>query len=413
MSFSSFSLNPKLVDALPASVLKPSEIQKQAIPKIIQGQDVMALAQTGSGKTYAFGLPILHSMSQKPIQKLSQKLLALVIVPTRELATQVAGDLSRVGADLALRVEVVCGGEDTELQIERLSTPANLIVATPGRLLALVNQGAVDFAALEHLVLDEADRLLDMGFIADIKSLIALMPTRQTLLFSATMPEPLLQFTQQILARDAIRLEANVVNTAVEDITQTIYHINKGSKAKAVIDLIKRNNWSQVLVFVNAKGDADALCKKIHKAKLTAASLHGDKDQALRTDTLNQFKAKQLTVLVATDVMARGIHIDALPVVINFELPEQAAVYIHRIGRTARAGLSGCAISLISHAEMPRLNAIRELSKLSVPVSELEGFPVTDKPIDPNSKRPPKDKQANRRTAKKRSASQFSKKQVR
>ncbi|MCL1066631.1 DEAD/DEAH box helicase [Shewanella olleyana] len=413
MSFATFLLNPKLIDALPASIDSATDIQARAIPAILSGKDVIALAQTGSGKTYAFGLPILHSIgqnkSQKKIASSSESISGLIIVPTRELAKQVADDLAKVSAGLDVRVDALCGGEDIELQVKRLSSPASVIVATPGRLLALVKQGSVSLNEIKHLVLDEADRLLDMGFIADINALIALMPERQTMLFSATMPGPLDKLTQQILSAESVRIETNVVNSAVEDIAQTIYHVNKGSKAKALIELIKHNAWSQVVVFVNGKANADGLCKKLIKAKINAAALHGDKEQAMRAQTLQNFKTKQLNVLVATDVLARGIHIDALPVVINFDLPEQAAVYVHRIGRTARAGLSGIAISLISHAEMQNLAAIRALTGLALPLHELENFPVTDKPVDPNSKRPPKDKQANRRTAKKRSIRDFSK----
>ncbi|WP_153916383.1 DEAD/DEAH box helicase [Shewanella sp. TC10] len=413
MSFSSFLLNPKLIDALPASVESATDVQARAIPAILSGKDVIALAQTGSGKTYAFGLPILHSISQNKLQKnlasSPESISGLIIVPTRELAKQVADDLARVSAGLNVRVDTLCGGEDLELQVKRLTIPASLIVATPGRLLALVKQASVSLNEVKYLVLDEADRLLDMGFIADINALIALMPERQTMLFSATMPEPLDKLTKQILSVDRLRIETSAVNSAVEDIAQTIYHINKGSKAKALIELIKHNDWSQVVVFVNGKSDADGLCKKLTKAKINAAALHGDKEQVMRAEILQTFKTKQLNVLVATDVLARGIHIDALPVVINFDLPDQAAVYVHRIGRTARAGLSGVAISLISHAEMQNLSAIRALTGLVLPLSELENFPVTDKPVDPNSKRPPKDKQANRRTAKKRSIRDFSK----
>lgn len=422
MSFLSFSLNPKLVNALPKTVVSATAVQQKSIPAVLKGQDVIALAQTGSGKTFAFGLPILHCLERELTQASSEQtgtlieprtassVSALVIVPTRELAKQVADELSIVSAELRVQVDMLCGGEDIDQQIIRLASPSQLIVATPGRLLALATQGHIRFEKIKHLVLDEADRLLDMGFITDIKALIAMMPPRQTLLFSATMPETLDKLTQQVLSADAVRIEANKLNTTVDEITQTIYHINKGSKAKAIIDQIKLNDWTQVVIFVNAKNDADALCKKLLKAKISAASLHGDKEQALRSETLRQFKAKQLAVIVTTDVLSRGIHIDGLPAVINFELPEQASVYVHRIGRTARAGLNGVALSFVSHAEIVSLTAIRELTGLDLPLCELEGYPVTDKPVDPNSKKPPKDKQANRRTAKKRSISHFTKK---
>lgn len=405
MSFSVFQLNPTLLTALPPVVTEPSRVQQLAIPAILTGQDVLALAQTGSGKTYAYGLPLLQRLSLSPEVGLS----AVVIVPTRELASQVMQDLAPLAQALNLRVDMLCGGQAIELQVERLTQPANLIVATPGRLLALAQQGVIQFEHLQSLVLDEADRLLDMGFIGDINALIAMMPTGQRLLFSATLPEPLTTLAEQVLTTVHVRIQAHVINSAVADIAQTLYHVNKGSKAKALIHLITLHQWSQVLVFVNAKDDVDSLCKKLVKAGINAAALHGDKEQAVRSHTLEQFKNQQLTVLVATDVLSRGIHIDALPVVINVDLPSQAAVYVHRIGRTARAGLSGVALSLVSHAELLSLDAIRLLTRQALPLTELAGFAVTDKPTSEASKRAPRDKQANRRTANKRSISDFTK----
>ncbi|MGX9461180.1 DEAD/DEAH box helicase [Shewanella sp. A14] len=408
MSFSAFSLNPKLLSTLPTAIIEPSRIQQLAIPAVLEGQDVLALAQTGSGKTYAYGLPLLQQLSQLSAASLS----AVVIVPTRELAAQVMQNLAPLAQAVNLRVDVLCGGEAIELQIERLTQPINLIVATPGRLLALAQQGVIQFDHVQSLVLDEADRLLDMGFIADINALIALMPKGQRLLFSATLPEPLTILAEQILSASSVRIEAHVMNSTVTDIAQTLYHVNKGSKAKALIHLITLHQWSQVLVFVNAKDDADALCKKLLKADINAAALHGDKEQALRSQTLALFKNKKLTVLIATDVLARGIHIDALPVVINVDLPAQAAVYVHRIGRTARAGLSGVALSLISHSELQSLEAIRTLIGQALPLTALAGFVVTDKPTSATSKRAPRDKQANRRTANKRGISDFTKRKL-
>ncbi|GGQ27517.1 DEAD/DEAH box helicase [Shewanella litoralis] len=405
MLFSQFSLSATLLKALPASITEPSRIQQVAIPAILNGQDVLALAQTGSGKTYAYGLPILQRMSQQGISGLS----TLVVVPTRELATQVMQNLTPLANPLHLQVDVMCGGEVIELQIERLSMPANVIVATPGRLLALIQQGVIQCSNVQSLILDEADRLLDMGFINDIKAIITALPAGQRLLFSATMPTALNELAEQLLSTKSLRIEAQALNSAVDDIAQTLYHVNKGSKAQALIQLITKNQWQQVLVFVNAKDDADGLCKKLLKAGISCAALHGDKEQTLRSQTLALFKNKQLNVLVATDVLARGIHIDALPVVINMTLPPQASVYVHRIGRTARAGLSGVAVSLVSHAEMDYLDAIRILTAQALPLNELSGFAVTDKAVSDNSKRAPRDKQANRRTANKRSISDFSK----
>ncbi|MCT7941039.1 DEAD/DEAH box helicase [Shewanella holmiensis] len=406
MTLTSFSLHSGLIDALPASVSVASPIQQQAIPAVLTGKDVLALAQTGSGKTYAYGLPLLHRIN---IPTNTHCLSAVIIVPTRELAAQVGQSLMPLSQAINLTLEVICGGEEITAQVERLTKTVNIIVATPGRLLALVQQGVLNFADLQALVLDEADRLLDMGFINDLNALLALMPPRQTLLFSATMPETLAELASNILSKPFTRIEASTVNRPVEDIAQTIYHVNKGSKAKVLIELIKSHQWSQVLVFVNAKDDADALCKKLLKAGINAAAMHGDKEQQLRAQTLAQFQQQQLTVLIATDVLARGIHIEALPVVVNFELPPQATVYVHRIGRTARAGLSGIALSLVSHAELAGLEAIRHLTDHALPLQTLADFPVTDKPINRDSKRPPRDKQANRRTANKKTMSDFAK----
>ena len=406
MKLTAFSLHSGLVNALPTSVSVASPIQQQAIPAVLSGEDVLALAQTGSGKTYAYGLPLLHRIIQ---QRNSYSLSAVIIAPTRELASQVGQSLSPLAQALNLKLEVLCGGEDIALQVERLTKHINVIVATPGRLLALAQQNSLNFADLQTLVLDEADRLLDMGFINDLNALLALMPTRQTLLFSATMPETLAELASNILSKPFARIEASTLNHPVEEIVQSIYHVNKGSKAKVLIEQIKLHQWRQVLVFVNAKDDADALCKKLLKAGINAAAMHGDKEQKLRAQTLAQFQQQQLTVLIATDVLARGIHIEALPVVINFELPSQPTTYVHRVGRTARAGLSGIALSLVCHAELSVLVAIRQLTGQALPLQTLADFPVTDKPIDANSKRPPRDKQANRRTANKKSISDFAK----
>ncbi|QIR15321.1 DEAD/DEAH box helicase [Shewanella aestuarii] len=409
MSFSTFKLNSQLLSALPEKVTKPSRIQDLVIEAIIAAKDVLALAQTGSGKTYAYGLPVLHRLSLMPAAQLQkQGPMALVIVPTRELATQIGQDLSPLAHKVGLTLDVLCGGEAIEQQINRLSSKVHMIVATPGRLLALVEQGFIRFEHVQSVVLDEADRLLDMGFIKEINVLLKRMPNKQTLLFSATLPDALDALAGQVLATGHVRVEAHAVNSAVDDIEQTLYLVNKGSKAKVLMHLMNLHQWSQVLVFVNAKDNADALCKKLRKAGIDCAALHGDKNQVDRSQSLADFKTGQLSVLVVTDVLARGIHIDALPVVINFELPHQAAVYVHRIGRTARAGQSGIALSLVSHSEIQHLDAIRLLTQQPLTLKTLEAFPVTDKPSCNTSKRPPRDKQANRRTASKRSSRDFS-----
>jgi ATP-dependent RNA helicase RhlE len=406
MPFSTLALSPALLSTLPARLHEPTRIQTLAIPAILAGKDVLALAQTGSGKTYAYGLPLLQTVNAQVNADITA-IQSLVIVPTRELASQLYDTLNPIAMALDITMDLLCGGELQSLQVDRLHKPADIIVATPGRLLELTQQKIVDLSSVKRLVLDEADRLLDMGFIADITKLLALMPNRQTLLFSATFPEPLVQLTQQVLSKNCQRIEANVLNSAVDEIEQQLYLVNKGSKAQALINLINQHQWSQVLVFINAKDDADSLTKKLLKAGISSAALHGDKDQTLRRQTLADFKAQKVSVLVATDLLARGIDIEALPVVINANLPNSAPVYVHRIGRTARAGLQGVAISLVSHSEMESLNAIRALTQKALPLQSLVGFSVTDKPSDSSSKRPPRDKQANRRTTNKRSIRDF------
>jgi superfamily II DNA/RNA helicase len=267
-------------------------------------------------------------------------------------------------------------------------------------------------------VLDEADRLLEMGFWPDVQKLMAFMPKlKQSLLFSATLPEALDTLAGKLLVNQPLRVEAHRVNSVVGEIEERLYLVNKGSKAKALITLLKQYQWPQVLVFISARDDADAVAKRLAKAGMKAASLHGEKDQYVRSQTLADFKANRIEVLVATDLMARGIHVDALPVVINLDLPMSAPVYVHRIGRTARAGEKGLAISLVCHGEMASLTAIRALTARELPLALLADFPVTDKPSEKVSdgatdgkverKRPPRDKQANRRSINKHSAKAF------
>jgi len=404
MTFSALKLSPQVIKALPSQLESPTPIQQLAIPAALSGQDVLALAQTGSGKTYAFGLPLLTSLDAT-----REQVQAVVIVPTRELASQVSASLRLIGDKIGVRIATLCGGVDQSAQLLELEKSPQVLVATPGRLLDFLNQEVVLLDGVSQLVFDEADRLLDMGFWPDIKRLLTFMPSKyQSLCFSATMPQPLEKVLAEVLDKP-LRVEASAVNSVVEEVEERLYLVNKGSKAQALIAQIKQSSWQQVLVFISARDNADALAKKLTKAGISVAALHGDKDQSVREQTLADFKNNTIQVLIATDLLARGIHVDALPVVINFDLPASAPVYVHRVGRTARAGQSGLAISLVCHGESEALAAIRSLTNRALPLQELAGFPVTDKPTTGERKRAPRDKQANRRSAKKRSIKQFQK----
>ncbi|MFL1018567.1 DEAD/DEAH box helicase [Vibrio parahaemolyticus] len=400
MPFSTLSLSSELIHALPKDFKKPTDIQALAIPELLAGQDLLALANTGSGKTLAYGLPLLEKLSVNPEQK------ALVLVPTRELAMQVSEAINQVGQVLELNAVCLCGGVDKEQQQQALATNPHILVATTGRLVDLANNG-LDLSNVHYLVLDEADRLLDMGFWPDVQN-IAMQTSnqRQTAMFSATFSEELKEKAKQLMHAPK-QVAAHQENSTNQDIVETLYLVNKGSKTKALIELIQKNAWTQALVFIGAKENADGLAKKLNKAGILTNALHGNKSQDEREEALAQFKSGQIQVLIATDLLARGIHIEQLPVVINFELPMHAETYVHRVGRTARAGEQGVAMSLVCHGEMDALNAIRHLTQRALPVQDLVGFPVTDKPSTGESKRAPRDKKANRRTHAKKSIKQF------
>ncbi|MFB2753100.1 DEAD/DEAH box helicase [Shewanella xiamenensis] len=426
LTFAELGVNAALCSVLPAALKHPTRVQQLAIPAILAGRDVLALSQTGSGKTLAFGLPLLQILWQQIAEQTMAKSvpaanpLALVLVPTRELAQQVTIALHVLASKLSssLNIQLLCGGIAQEEQLAELAANPQFVVATPGRLLDLCTQSHISLDSIKYLVLDEADRLLEMGFWPDVQKLMAMMPKRkQTLLFSATLPDALDSLAGKLLSNDPLRVEASTRNAVAADIEEQLYLVNKGSKAQALIALLKQYQWPQVLVFISARDDADAIAKRLVKAGINAAALHGEKDQTVRSQTLADFKANRIQVVVATDLMARGIHVDALPVVINLDLPTSAPVYVHRIGRTARAGAKGLAISLVCHGEMPSLTAIRNLTARELPLASLADFPVTDKPSERARedgaenkvvpKRPPRDKQANRRSINKHSVKAF------
>ncbi|MBL0522310.1 DEAD/DEAH box helicase [Aeromonas enteropelogenes] len=402
MTFRELALHPALLAALPEQLHTPTRIQQLTIPAALAGRDLLALARTGSGKTLSFGLPLLQRLDPA-----SSQVQGLVLVPTRELAAQVSEALQGVAGALGVRMVTLCGGVAQELQQSELAQGAQLLVATPGRLRDLLNQQLLALDELRSLVLDEADRLLEMGFWPDIRMILGLTPaTRQTLLFSATLPAELDGLASGLLT-DPLRVEADPLNSVASDIEERLYLVNKSSKVPALIKLLGEEAWPQVLVFISARDDADGVARKLAKAGIAVAALHGEKEHAQREQALADFKAGKVRVLVATDLMARGIHVEALPVVINLDLPASAPVYVHRIGRTARAGRSGLAISLTCHGEAETLAAIRTLTRRELPLAELGDFPVTDKPASGEGKRAPRDKQANRRTQAKRSIKQF------
>lgn len=402
MTFRELALHPALLAALPEQLRTPTRIQQLTIPAALAGRDLLALARTGSGKTLAFGLPLLQRLDPAASQ-----VQGLVLVPTRELATQVSVALAGVAGALGVRMVTLCGGVAQELQQSELAQGPQLLVATPGRLRDLLNQRLLALDELRSLVLDEADRLLEMGFWPDIRMILELTPaTRQTLLFSATLPAELDGLASGLLT-DPLRVEADPLNSVASDIEERLYLVNKSSKVPALIKLLGEEAWPQVLVFISARDDADGVARKLAKAGIAVAALHGEKEQAVREQALADFKAGKVRVLVATDLMARGIHVEALPVVINLDLPASAPVYVHRIGRTARAGRSGLSISLTCHGEAETLAAIRTLTGRELPLAELGDFPVTDLPASGGGKRAPRDKQANRRTQAKRSIKQF------
>ena len=402
MTFDELALDPALLRLLPAALEKPTPIQQLAIPAALSGRDLLALARTGSGKTLAFGLPLLQRLDAA-----SDRVQGLVLVPTRELASQVSAALQEIADGLGVRLLTLCGGVAQEWQERELALGPQLLVATPGRLRDLLAQQTLGLGALRMLVLDEADRLLEMGFWPDIQWLMKAMPeARQQMLFSATLPVELESLASGLL-QDPVRIEAEPLNSLVNDIEERLYLVNRSSKVPALIALLEAGEWPQVLVFISARDDADGVAKKLARAGMTVAVLHGNKDQTTREQALADFKEGRVRVLVATDLMARGIHVEALPVVINLDLPEHAPVYVHRIGRTARAGQSGLAISLTCHGDGEALEGIRALTGRPLPLAALAGFPVTDKPASGESKRAPRDKQANRRTQGKRSIKQF------
>ncbi|MCW8863314.1 MAG: DEAD/DEAH box helicase [Colwellia sp.] len=379
----------------------PSPIQAQAIPAVISGKDVMAAAQTGTGKTAGFTLPLLQRLSsQKGVKVGANNVRALVLTPTRELAAQVSDSIATYGKYLNLHSTVVFGGVKINPQMMRLRQGVDVLVATPGRLLDLYNQNAVKFSQLEVLILDEADRMLDMGFIRDIKKIIALLPAkRQNLLFSATFSADIRALAKGLVHKP-LEISVNPENSTADKVTQWLTAVDKKRKPAVLTHLIKENNWQQVLVFTKTKHGANKLTRHLEAEGLTAAAIHGNKSQGARTKALAAFKEGLVQVLVATDIAARGIDIDLLPNVVNFDLPNVPEDYVHRIGRTARAGNTGHAVSLVCADELNQLWDIEHVIQQHIERKVLEKFiPVNElgesRAIRPlKAKKPKKPKKA-------------------
>jgi ATP-dependent RNA helicase RhlE len=378
MSFANLGLSDALLKALhDQSYTAPTPIQAQAIPAILQGHDVMASAQTGTGKTAGFTLPLLQKLALQP-RAGGNHIRALVLTPTRELAAQVHDSIETYGKYLSLRSAVVFGGVKINPQMLKLRGGVEILVATPGRLLDLFQQNAVKFDQVNTLILDEADRMLDMGFINDIRKILARLPKqRQNLLFSATF-SPEIQELARGLLNEPVQVSVAPLNTATELVEQSLYIVDKGRKTELLKHLIKTQDWYQALVFSRTKHGANKLVKQLEDDGIHAAAIHGNKSQAHRTKVLESFKQGRLQILVATDIAARGIDIDQLPQVVNYDLPNVPEDYVHRIGRTGRAGAAGRAISLVCGEENKMLRDIERLLKRSIPRVELIGFKSTE-----------------------------------
>ena len=378
MNFDELNLAPAILKAVhEAGYETPTPIQAQAIPAVLAGQDLLAGAQTGTGKTAAFTLPLLHrlSLSAAPKNKFGGKgIRALVLTPTRELAAQVEESVREYGKYMDINSTVVFGGVGMNPQISRIKSGVDILVATPGRLLDLQQQGFLDLSTVEVLVLDEADRMLDMGFIHDVKKILALVPKdKQSLLFSATFSDEIRDLAATLL-KNPQSIQVTPSNTTVQRITQVIHPVGRGKKKQVLLHIIQQHNWSQVLVFTRTKFGANNVAEFLTKNGVQAMALHGNKSQSARTQALAGFKSGDIRALVATDIAARGIDIDELPHVVNFEIPNVSEDYVHRIGRTGRAGATGEAVSLVCMDEEGFMMDIERFTKQQIPVQIIEGF---------------------------------------
>lgn len=397
MSFKSLGLSAELLRAIAdQGYSKPTPIQNEAIPVILEGKDILGGAQTGTGKTAGFALPLLQLLSKRPAKRGKNGIRALILTPTRELAAQVAENVAAYGKYLPLKSTVIFGGVNINPQIEKIRRGIDILVATPGRLLDHIQQRTLSLSEVEMLVLDEADRMLDMGFIRDIRKIIALLPRRrQSLLFFATFSDEIRALAESFL-NSPVLIEVAGRNTAPEKVEQLVHPVDRTRKRELLSFLIGSRNWRQVLVFTRTKHGANRLTRQLESDGISAAAIHGNKSQGTRTRALADFKHGDVRVLVATDIAARGLDIDHLPHVVNFDLPSVSQDYVHRIGRTGRAEHKGIAISLVCIDEREQLKEIERLLKHAIPREIIEGYepdpavkaePVRKGRSDPNRRR--------------------------
>ena len=379
MKFDNLGLAPTILETLQEKgYTQATPIQQQVIPEILKGQDILASAQTGSGKTAGFTLPILQILSGKPATK-KRQIKALILSPTRELAHQINDSIIRYSKRIDIKSTVIFGGVNQKAQVRALTSGVDILIATPGRLLDLYGQKFVSLKFVEFMVLDEADRMLDMGFQPDLQKIIKLLPTnRQNMLFSATFPKEIKLLARKLLS-NPITVEIEPTQEHIDAIEQKVYLVSSAKRSDLIINIIKEGNWLQVLVFSRTKHGADKLCKKMIKANIDAIVIHGNKSQSARSKALNDFKKGKNQVLIATDIASRGIDIPLLPYVINYDLPDAPEDYIHRVGRTGRAGAKGLAISLVAPSEKSKLKSIEKLVNLTFPREIKENFEVDEK----------------------------------
>ncbi len=381
MQFKDLRISAPILKALEdQNYSTPTPIQAQAIPKALEKRDILASAQTGTGKTAAFAIPIIEHLHND--QNLGKRAIkALIVTPTRELAIQIGENFTHYSKYLGIKNTVIFGGVGQKPQTDALKRGVNVLIATPGRLLDLMDQGYIKLNQIEYFVLDEADRMLDMGFIHDIKKLLKVLPAkRQSLFFSATLPDKIIDLSRNIL-NNPVKVAVNPVSSTAHTIQQYMYYTNKSSKNELLLHLLKDPKLDQVLLFSRTKHGADRIVRNLKKKNISSAAIHGDKGQNQRQKALASFKSKDIRVLVATDIAARGIDIDKLQYVINFDVPNESETYVHRIGRSGRAGESGVAISICEPEENAYVKAIEKLIKKKIDVVEDHPFPQTDKPM--------------------------------
>lgn len=370
MTFSELKLISPITSALDKMGYScPTPIQEKAIPSVLEGKDIFGCAQTGTGKTAAFALPILQLLSKNKNQQPSKAIKALVLAPTRELALQISDSFRDYGKHLGISHTTIFGGTSQNKQVNDLKRGVDILIATPGRLLDLISQGFIKLNNIEHFVLDEADRMLDMGFINDIRRLIAMLPAKkQTLFFSATAAPNIMKLANTLL-KNPVSISVNPVSSTAPLIDQSIYYVTKENKRSLLKHVLKQGNIEHALVFTRTKRGADKVVKDLNNSGIKAEAIHGNKSQSAREKALKGFKNRTIRVLVATDIASRGIDIDGLSHVINYEIPEQAETYVHRIGRTGRKGSSGVALSFCTQDEMPYIRDINKLIKTKIEVS--------------------------------------------